>query len=951
MTERSYRVFISYSRANEDRKRRLLVHLSALKREGLVSVWDDGCIEAGQLWRKELDKAMSEAEVVLFLVSAEFLASPFCQDVEVPELLRRHREEGVLIIPVLVDYCAWEGIEWLRQFQVLPRNGRPVPAQRPQSEAWTEVIRGLRQRLLADPPKTKTRKAAHGPAQARKPAPLSLPKLLEAMPGESGELFGREDALGWLDSAYEDPRVGVLALVGFGGVGKSALVRHWLETRFEPAASAPRFLGASFYSQGTREHGGSSSQFLVQALEALGEPDRTQDRGERLAELVAAEPTVLVLDGLEPLQYGPGPRSLEGRLHDSDVRDLLLSLASRPGRSLCVVSTRVTLTDEGLQTPSCVQRSVEVLAREDAWQVLASRGVRGSEAELKEAAESLGCHPLALVLAAEYLHTFAEGQVERLREVDLLSEETREGRHAKSVMAAYETALRRDGAPLDLELLGVMGLFDRPTRWHWLQWLAAKPVIRGVTRHLAAADSRELWESISRLRQWGMLAPPESLEKPDLDTHPLIREYFGQMLRRRNPASWRAAHWRMFEGFVKIMYEKQSDASVYEKQTLVEAISQAMVHGCAAGRQKEALKLYDHNLAGALRYHDVEMFLGMRITSSDRAALVAALSSFFDKPWERPVSSLRKDEAEWVMNEAAYLLESVGRPIEAAQAMDALVEATAPRVKWESTFELMGFMGLADRVTELYLIGGDVEQAVASAPRAVEFADRSGDDNWRVITRSSQAEALYRAGRLAEAQAAIGEAERIKAEMEPEFPMLHFFPGYRYCSLLLHQGRYNEVLARTNWVLGWPKEFQRFNEMPFTYLSLAQAHTQRAEREGVGRNLRRAEEFIERAEYFLMAYPVMHFQVLTARAECYRVGGNFQRALTVLNEAMEVATEAGMRLFQADCHLGYARLYSALRGKEQAREHFVKAREMIERMGYHLRDEALKELEAELKKA
>lgn len=894
---------------------------------------------------------MREADVVLFLVSAEFIASRFCQDVEVPEFLRRHREEGVLIIPVIVDYCAWEDIEWLGRFQVLPRDGRPVPAQKRQSEAWTEVIRGLRQRLLADPPKTKTRNAAHGPAQARKPAPLSLPKLLEAMPGESSELFGREDALGWLDAAYEDPRVGVLALVGFGGVGKSALVRHWLETRFEPAASAPRFLGVSFYSQGTREHGGSSSQFLVQALKALGEPDRSKDRGERLAELVAAEPTVLVLDGLEPLQYGPGPRSLEGRLHDSDVRDLLLNLASRPGRSLCVVSTRVQLTDEGLQTPSCLQRSVEVLAREDAWQILVSRGVRGSEAELKEAAESLGCHPLALVLAAEYLHTFAEGRVERLREVDLLSEETREGRHARSVTAAYEMALRRDGAPLDLELLGVMGLFDRPTRWHWLRWLAAKPVIRGVTRHLAAADSRELWEAISRLRQWGMLAPPESLERPDLDTHPLIREYFGQMLRRRNPAGWRAAHSRMFESIVKILYEKQSDASVYEKQSRIEAISQGIVHGSAAGRYREALKLYDFNLVGALRFLDVRQFLGVQIKSSDRAALVAALSGFFDKPWERPVSSLRRKNVEWVAHEAAYLLESVGRPVEAAQAMGAWVKARAPRVKWKDAFELMGFMGLADRLTELYLIGGDVEQAVASAPKVVEFADRSGDDNWRVITRSSYAEALYRAGHLVEAQAAIGEAERIKAEMEPEFPMLHFFPGYRYCSLLLHQGRYKEVLARTIWVLRWPKHFLQFNQTPFTYLSLAQAHTQRAEREGVGRNLRRAEEFIKRAEYFLMGYPVMHFQVLTARVECYRVGGNFQRALTVLNEAMEVATRAGMRLFQADCHLGYARLYSALHGKEQAQERLAKAREMIERMGYHLRDEALKELETELKKA
>ncbi|HEX8720789.1 MAG TPA: toll/interleukin-1 receptor domain-containing protein, partial [Pyrinomonadaceae bacterium] len=112
-----YRVFISYSRANEDRKRRLVVHLSTLKAEGLVSVWHDRCIEAGDLWREELDAAMREAEVALFLVSADFIASPFCQDVEVAEMLRRHREEGVLIVPVIVDYCEWRHIERLGQFQ------------------------------------------------------------------------------------------------------------------------------------------------------------------------------------------------------------------------------------------------------------------------------------------------------------------------------------------------------------------------------------------------------------------------------------------------------------------------------------------------------------------------------------------------------------------------------------------------------------------------------------------------------------------------------------------------------------------------------------------------------------------------------------------------------------------------------------------------------------------
>ena len=106
-----YRVFISYSRANKDHKERLVKHLSALKADGTISLWHDGCIKAGELWREELKRAMDESEVALFLVSADFIASPFCQDVEVPRMLERHRSEGVLIVPVIVDYCEWQAVE------------------------------------------------------------------------------------------------------------------------------------------------------------------------------------------------------------------------------------------------------------------------------------------------------------------------------------------------------------------------------------------------------------------------------------------------------------------------------------------------------------------------------------------------------------------------------------------------------------------------------------------------------------------------------------------------------------------------------------------------------------------------------------------------------------------------------------------------------------------------
>ncbi|HJU56494.1 MAG TPA: toll/interleukin-1 receptor domain-containing protein, partial [Pyrinomonadaceae bacterium] len=383
MPSQNYRVFISYSRKNEDQKNRLLIHLDNLAFDGTIrKPWHDRLIGAGDIWRQELDAAMKKAEVALFLVSADFIASSVCQDVEVPTILERHQKEGVIVVPIIVGHCGWQHIPWISELNVLPLDGKPVMAQVPRDKAWTNVVEGLRQRLENKPPRKRPPAKRRYRSGRTKPPELSLAALLRRLPGEPTKLFGRDEALGWLDAAYDDSQTGVLALHGFGGVGKSALVRNWLETRFsEMKSGAPRFLGVSFYSQGTRDQAGSSDQFLIQALETFGERDAGQkslwDRGQRLAELVAAEPTVLVLDGVEPLQYGPGPHKMEGQLKDPGVHGLLARLSSHPGKALCIVTTRLRLEDSDLQNDSFAQQSVETLSPEAARDLLKARGVHG----------------------------------------------------------------------------------------------------------------------------------------------------------------------------------------------------------------------------------------------------------------------------------------------------------------------------------------------------------------------------------------------------------------------------------------------------------------------------------------------------------------------------------------------------------------------------------------------
>ena len=120
------RVFISYSHADADILRRLQVHLVPLKRAHLHEIWDDTRIAPGQLWRDEIRKALRAAKAGVLLVSADFLASPFIMEDEVPQLLGAAADEGAVILPVIVSPCRFVETTSLSRFQSVNPPSRPL---------------------------------------------------------------------------------------------------------------------------------------------------------------------------------------------------------------------------------------------------------------------------------------------------------------------------------------------------------------------------------------------------------------------------------------------------------------------------------------------------------------------------------------------------------------------------------------------------------------------------------------------------------------------------------------------------------------------------------------------------------------------------------------------------------------------------------------------------------
>jgi len=150
------RVFISYAHADEALRARLRVYLRPLEREGRVLAWDDRAIQAGDQWADEIDARLEDADLVLLLVTADFMNSEYCLGKELKRALERNADpaDRAIVIPVILHKCDWETSAFAH-LQALPPGSSPRPLSEWKSEAdyYTAVVKGLRERIesMVDP--------------------------------------------------------------------------------------------------------------------------------------------------------------------------------------------------------------------------------------------------------------------------------------------------------------------------------------------------------------------------------------------------------------------------------------------------------------------------------------------------------------------------------------------------------------------------------------------------------------------------------------------------------------------------------------------------------------------------------------------------------------------------------------------------------------------------------
>jgi hypothetical protein len=281
-------------------------------------------------------------------------------------------------------------------------------------------------------------------------------------------------------------------------------------------------------------------------------------------------------------------------------------------------------------------------------------GVKGDQAELRSASDEFSGHCLALTLLGSYLTDAYHGDIRRHEEVSSrLAQDLRQGVHARKVMESYQTWF---GEGPELAILRMLGLFDWPVDEQTRNVLLKSPAIPGLTESLTDLRPSERQPILAKLRRARLLAGEDPHHPGQLDTHPLVREYFGEQLRSQQTDAWKECNRRLFYHYQTLAPQLPNSFSE------MEPLFSAVICGCNAGLFREAL-------------HEVYIRRIQRGDSSfaakvlgARGALVSVLAHFFEQGrWELPIkvgvemqSLNAEDQLLILMQAGLYLISTRG---------------------------------------------------------------------------------------------------------------------------------------------------------------------------------------------------------------------------------------------------------------------------------------------------
>ncbi|MBD2460896.1 tetratricopeptide repeat protein [Oscillatoria sp. FACHB-1407] len=304
-------VFVSYSHRDETFKDELVIHLANLKRQGKIRAWQDRDIEAGTEWDAEIKQQLEAAEIILLLITPQFMASDYCYNLEMQRAIQRHQEGTARVIPIIVKPCDWENAPF-SALQVLPKDALPITQWNDRDAAFLNVVQGIRRAVESLHPQPLIGAISNSTTASPVPHPSSTPVVASSATAQpfhpsisisfstydSQTFTGRDEETEHLSGVLQDD-CRLLLIHGMTGIGKTALAERLADRFVQPPMR---------YVQVILDRGISSTDFTSGALAILAklDDDTAQQRPDEqllphLLQTLERQPCWLQLDSLEAL--------------------------------------------------------------------------------------------------------------------------------------------------------------------------------------------------------------------------------------------------------------------------------------------------------------------------------------------------------------------------------------------------------------------------------------------------------------------------------------------------------------------------------------------------------------------------------------------------------------------------------------------------------------------------
>ena len=712
------------------------------------------------------------------------------------------------------------------------------------------------------------------------------PSLHNQTPPEPN-FVGRNETLETITEWYNNPEVRIGALIGWGGAGKSALVRKWYDSLKKNNVHPDGIFWWGFYRNAYLDRFlDVLLEYLAQGRVDLKEFKGTWKKVDKIKELILEGEYLIILDGLEQMQKGEVSGEEFGSMAHRECSDLLRFLADGKGKGLCLITTRYPLTDiRNYEGAVYQKKEVERLELEDARALFKKMGVEGSQEEIDSVIAEYDGHALSLILLTKYLVEDFGGDINRAKDIPPFHSDKEAGGKAHRILLWYEMQLGEE----QRAFMKIFSLFRGAVREEDFEGVFQAKMETEMNQSLRAMSSFSFKRMVDNLFDRRLISRGQD---DTYASHPLIKNYFESIFKEEDK---KLCHKRIYQYFGERAPEQPE--TLDEMQPLFEQV----YHGCAAG-------LYDvvfDDVYWEKIHRGEEHFIVYKLGAWETD--LSLVRTFFPEGdlSQMPLVS-KKSGKGWLLNGAGLALKNIGRPIEAEEPLLIGVKMAIEDKRWRNAS--VGYQNLADLQSRT----GELESGLESAKKGLDAAEKADSDMDISTSKAYLAGKLHLLGKDEEADNWFRQADELQIKVSGY--RLYGISGIFYADFLLSMKRIDEAFELTKQNLEICQRNNWTNDISRCHRCLGAIERIRGNHNEADIHLQKALEIARK-----VGIPLLEIGALHEFGRLHLDMGRHENAIRDAKEVQKICARTEFKLYEPEAEIVQSKAYLALNDIEQAK--------------------------------